>query len=184
MKQTFLLSLLLVTGSASAGEVRASFGPSAGVSSWRADYAAGTAFRASYKFGRRVSADFGTGFGYGTVDNRFVTQILVGLSLYQPVGSVRFALGAFGMHQHEESVASARKEPVGVVFGVGDGIRHRAGVGTSLGLEVPLIQSRKNDVLVSEWFGGVAVDGAYIFHGTGPTYTGAARLSLGFSYVL
>jgi hypothetical protein len=184
MKQALVLLVFLLSSRASASEIRASVGPSAGVSSWRSDYGVGTAFRASYKFGTRVSADFGTGFGYNTVDTRFVTQILAGVSLYQPIGNSRLVLGFFGTHQHEESVASAMKQPIGVLFGVGDGVRHRAGVGSSVGFEFPLLQTRKNDALVSEWLGGVAVDAAYLFHGTGPTYMGAARLSLGFSYGL
>lgn len=44
----------------------------------------------------------------------------------------------FALHQHEEGIVSVENTPLGFVFGIGAGIRHRAGGGLALGAEIPI----------------------------------------------
>ncbi len=61
-----------------------------------------------------------------------------------PFETVRPTLRAFAIHQHEEPLISAAEAPAGTLFGIGAGIRHRAGGGGTLGLEIPF--AKKGDL--------------------------------------
>ena len=54
---------------------------------------------------------------------------------------VRPSLRLYFIHQHEEALVSVEESPGTVALGIGDGIRHRAGGGGALGVEVPFEKS-------------------------------------------
>ncbi len=112
-------------------------GPSAYATSWRGDFGGGGTLRAGARFARVVAVEFQGWESYATVDHRINTGLSLGVAGYVPLRSVRPYGRVFAIHQHEESLVSVEDAPGGVVLGVGAGIRHRAGGGLTLGVEVP-----------------------------------------------
>ena len=78
---------------------------------------------------------------YATVDERLNTGLTLGVAGFIPWQRVRPFLRAFFIHQHEEGLVAVEEEPLGVLVGIGAGIRHRAGLGGTLGLEIPFKKS-------------------------------------------
>lgn len=64
----------------------------------------------------------------------------LGVWLLLPWERARPTLRIFALHQREEGLVSVLANPWGTVFGIGAGIRHRAGGGISLGAEIPLLR--------------------------------------------
>ena len=82
-------------------------------------------------------------------------------------------------HQHEESWAFAKEEPLGVLFGVGRGIRHRAGISSALGADVPLARSKHLTWIASAegWLDWLPRGEA-----PGPSYYAGATLAAGVDW--
>ncbi len=118
-------------------ELTLAAGPSVYATSWRGDYGAGGSLRIGYRIARVISIDFQGWESYATVNRRLNTGLSFGVAGYLPLKSVRPFVRLFALHQHEESLVSVENAPAGVLFGVGSGIRHRAGGGFTLGVEVP-----------------------------------------------
>jgi hypothetical protein len=175
--------LALTPKSSQASEVRVDLGPSVAATSWRGDYAAGTHLNGAYRW-TAVSVDLGLGLAYAPVDKRFVTPLSLGVSFYLPLGQLRGKASGFITHQHEESISAAAENPVGAFFGVGSGIRHRAGGGLGIGLEIPLSRSYAEGKVQSEWYAAVSTDARYLPYGTGPIWYATLHLSIGGSYAM
>ena len=85
------------------------------------------------------------------------------------------------LHQHEEGLVSVENTPVGYLFGIGAGIRHRAGGGLQLGLEMPVRgpSGRLAAILFAE------ANVTYFPDNTlGPTAYVGIDLGLGLDYLL
>jgi hypothetical protein len=147
-------TLALVGGdvSASAAELQLELAPALGASSWRGDYTVGTQLRLGVRISRVIAIDSVGWEQIASVDRRANTGLTFGVTGFLPLEGVRPFLRAFGIHQHEEGLVSVEAKPFGTLFGIGPGIRHRAGVGSSLGAEIPFRKNRG-----SEWY---AVAGA------------------------
>jgi hypothetical protein len=135
-----LFSSAFSSRSAHAGPVALTIaaGPTAYATSWRGDYGGGASLRAGARFSHVVAIEFQGWESYATVNRRLNTGLSFGIAGYVPLRGVRPFGRVFAIHQHEESLVSVENAPMGVLFGIGPGIRHRAGGGLTLGAEFPM----------------------------------------------
>jgi hypothetical protein len=173
----FVLATVTTPALAHAGEVQLAGGPGAYASSWRGDGTFGQALKVGYRFADLVAIDSIGRLGYGTVDERVITYLSVGGTLYGRLGPVRPYVRLAFVHQHEEPSPGVRADPYGTVFGVGDGIRHRAGFGSSLGVDYP-IQKTKSGVEVTV---GIDTSGVWFPDPRGPKLYAGGALWLGLN---
>lgn len=165
---------------AEATEIRTEVGLQAAGTEWRGDVAGyahlAVGVRPLDYLGFYVRGDV----GYAAVDTRMLTLLSLGVQGWTPMlGPVRL-FGRVGfIHQHEESWSVVAGDVGRALLGLGDGIRHRGGVGTGLGVEVPFFEKRD-----FTWF--AKVDGtANIFPDPlGPRVYGGGGVGLGFDYAL
>lgn len=184
MKKPLALAAALVAASttisarATAGELSLELGPTVRKSSWRGDWAAGGQLGMGYRFKGWLSVDFVGWEELARVDRRANTGLSLGATAYLRLEKVRPFVRLFAVHQHEEGLVSVKAHPFDTVIGIGPGIRHRAGVGTFLGAELPL---RKSGAV--EWFAaGAATVTWFPDTSLGPgTYVGAFG-TLGLHY--
>jgi len=130
--------VVLVAPAASAVEVEGVTGATAYRSTWRGDYGAGTTLRVGARFSHIVAGDFQVWESYASVNHRIDTGLSIGATAFIPLRLVHPYLRLFVMHQHEEGLVSVVNAPAGYLFGIGAGIRHRAGGGAVLGAELPV----------------------------------------------
>ena len=173
----FVLAAVTTPALAHAGEVQLAGGPGAYASSWRGDGTFGQALKVGYRFADLVAIDSIGRLGYGTVDERVITYLSVGGTLYGRLGPVRPYVRLAFVHQHEEPSPGVRADPYGTVFGVGDGIRHRAGFGSSLGVDYP-VQKTKSGVEVTV---GIDTSGVWFPDPRGPKLYAGGALWLGLN---
>jgi hypothetical protein len=136
-------------------------------------------FWVGYCFGDLVAVDTVGRLGYGTVDDRVITYLSVGGTLYGRLGRVRPYVRLAVVHQHEEPMPGLRNDPFGAVFGVGDGIRHRGGLGSSLGLDVPVQRINSTEIVL-----GVDTSGVWFPDPRGPKLYAGGSLWLGLNFGL
>jgi len=139
------------------GEPQATFGVQAGSSTWPGDPVALTTLKLAWRFQDVVAPFFMGRVGYGSVNDRSLVTLIIGAQLWGRLGPARPYLRAAVEHQHEEPIASVRNDPFGALFGVGDGIRHRAGGDFAAGVDLPLHHGPQLDVYatveaVADWF--------------------------------
>lgn len=164
---------------AQAGEAQLDLGLGGEGSSWRNDGAGFGSLQLGYRFKDLVAPYFLARIGGAAIDSRMLTFLSIGVQGWARIGKVR-PFARFGLvHQHEETLSSVAAEPFGAIFGVGDGIRHRAGLDGGLGVDIPF-QKQK----------------AWEFHARiealltgfpdprGPAIYAGASLGLGFNYSL
>lgn len=182
MKRLFtaLAAVLALTcgRAAAAGELQLDGSAIAAASTWRGDYGFGGQLRLGYRFARVVAVDFVGWEQYMTVDRRLDTGVTFGLSGFLPLGRVRPSLRLFFIHQHEEALVSVEEGAAGTIFGVGDGIRHRAGGGGVIGVEVAFAKKGNVEFLA---LGGVS---ATLFPDAslGPSACFGLNAGLGLNY--
>lgn len=163
--------------SASAGEIQVASGPGVYGSSWRGDSSFGQALRLGYRFGDLVAIDYVGRLGYASVDDRVLTYLSIGGTLYGRVWKLRPYVRLAFVHQHEESTTSVRNDAFGAVFGVGDGIRHRGGFGSSLGLDLPVMKKEHFEMVV-----GIDTSGVWFPDPRGPAIYAGGSLWLGVNF--
>lgn len=119
--------------------------------------------------------------GYAPVDERLLTLTSFGAQAWAKLGETRPYARLAWLHQHEESIAFAREEPFGVLFGVGKGIRHRGGMGAAIGVDLPF---EKSETLI--WFasGEAWVDWFFVSEAPGPAWYAGGAVAVGFDYRL
>jgi hypothetical protein len=176
----FVVGVLASAGEASAGELQLAGGPGAYASSWRGDGTFGQGLKVGYRFADFIAVDTLGRLGYGTVDERAITYLSLGGTIYGRIGKLRPSLRLAFVHQHEEPAPGVRADPYGTVFGVGDGIRHRAGFGSSLGLDYP-IQKTKSGIEVTV---GIDTSGVWFPDPRGPKLYAGGGLWLGLNFGL
>jgi hypothetical protein len=173
------VALALVSGSALAAdhEVIGAGGGGAVASSWRGDVAAYAPLQLGYRYKRVVSLDALVRVGYATVDQRMLTYLSIGPTLWGRLGPTQPYLRLALVHQHEESRAAIADDPGGAALGVGNGIRHRGGFAASVGLDLPFQKVRK----LGEWFVGVDASATYFPDDRGPAIYAGGTVWLGFA---
>ena len=122
---------------AAAGELQLDGRAHLKASTWRGDYAGGGQIRFGYRFVKIIAVDLAIWEELASVATPLNTGLTAGVTAAIPLDGVRPTLRVYAIHQHEEPLISVAEAPLGVVFGLGDGIRHRAGGGAALGLEIP-----------------------------------------------
>jgi hypothetical protein len=125
---------------ARAGDVELSLGagPTTYATTWRGDWGAGGTLRAGARFSHVIAGDFQVWESLANVNERVNTGLSLGVTGFLPLRAVHPYARLFVLHQHEEGLVSVTNTPAGYLFGIGSGIRHRAGGGLCLGAEVPL----------------------------------------------
>jgi hypothetical protein len=177
---TFLLVCVLSRASR-AGEIQLDAGTAMLGSSWQGDFAAGGFLRLGYRFAHVVSLDFVGWEQMGVVNTRMDTGLTFGVTGFIPLRRVRPSLRLFAIHQHEEGVVSVAQTPAGFVFGIGSGIRHRAGGGLTLGAEIPFYKTKNGDltyVVIAE------LEGIWFPDPLGPTFYYGGNVGVGFNFSL
>lgn len=171
------LACLATARPASAGEIQLASGPGVFGSSWRGDSSFGQALRIGYRFGDLVAIDTMSRLGYGSVDDRVITYLSLGGTLYGRIWKLRPYVRLAFVHQHEEPTPGVRDDPFGTVFGVGDGIRHRGGFGSSLGLDYPVFKKNKTEMTI-----GLDTSGVWFPDPRGPKLYAGGSLWVGVNF--
>lgn len=167
---------------AHAGEFDLALGLDAADSDWDEDRLSYGTFKAGYRFAGLpwFQLTYIGKLGYATVDERMLTYLSFGPEVRPALfDAVRpYARGTV-VHQHEENVDAAQEQPFQALVGVGDGIRHRAGVAGAIGLEVPFAQHR-----VGDFYASLDLSATYFPDDRGPHRYLTAGLSIGFKWDL
>ena len=164
---------------AHAGELDMAIGLDAADSDWDEDHLSYGTFKLGYRFWQPwFQLTYVGKLGYASVDERLLTYLSFGPEIRpQFFERVRpYARGTV-VHQHEENVDAAQNQPYQALVGVGDGIRHRAGVAGALGLEIPFHQHRKGD-----WYASIDLAATYFPDDRGPNRYLTAGASVGFKW--
>jgi hypothetical protein len=131
------------------GEILGALGAAAGSSSWPGDPVGYGTMKIGYRFNDWIAPYFLGRGGYGVVNDRTLLTLSLGVQAWARIGIVRPYARLSVLHQHEESQQAVRNDPFGALFGVGDGIRHRAGGEGALGFEVPIHHGERTTFLVA-----------------------------------
>jgi hypothetical protein len=181
-----LLTALLVStllglapSEARAGEAQLAVGMSGAATQWQGDGAAYGSLKLGYRFEDIVAIYYLGRLGYGGVDERMLTFLSLGAQLWGRIGFTRPYVRAAFVHQHEESVSAIQGDSAGALFGVGDGIRHRAGGEGALGVDFPFHKQKSLEI-----FASVEGNVDYFPDPRGPAWYGGGGVALGFNYTL
>lgn len=163
-----IVALVSAGRSAHAGELQADFGVAVRKSTWRGDWSGGTQLGAGFRIARIVAIDFATWEELASVDKRLNTGLTFGVTGALPLPGARPTLRLYFIHQHEEGLVSVADHPFGTVAGIGTGIRHRAGAGTRLGVEIPIAKRQRLEWIVTAgadatWFPDAALGPSLYF---------------------
>ena len=177
------LCLFLFAATARAeGSVQVAAGPTIGGSGgngWHGDgVVPGVTLRGAYRFGDWIGPVFVGREAYGKVDERLLTLISLGVQAWWPHINPRPFARLSWVHQHEEYVRYAEQKPFGVLFGVGNGIRHRGGAEAAIGADYAFAHTGK-----FEWFasGELYADWLFASEAPGPAYYPGGGLLIGFN---
>jgi len=160
-------------------EIQIATGPGGYASSWRGDSQVSEGFKLGFRFADIVSIDALTRLGYANVDHRVVTYLSLGTTIYGRIGRVRPYGRLALVHQHEEPTSAVRDDPFGALFGVGNGIRHRGGFGSALGVDVPVYTEKKAEFVL-----GIDMSGVWFPDPRGPNLYAGGSLWAGLNYGL
>lgn len=163
-------------------EIQVASGPQVQTSSWRGDASISQSLRLGVRFKEVITIDVLTRLGYGVVDERMLTYLSLGATVY-PVKLAHGRICPFGrlaiVHQHEEPTSALRHDPFGALFGVGDGIRHRGGFASSLGVDFVVARGQSSEFLL-----GTDVNGTWFPDPRGPALYYGGGLWAGLNYSL
>jgi hypothetical protein len=178
MRRAVLLLVLLVSHTATAGELAVDVGLAATTTAWPDDSGGGTTLDATWWFRSWLGASFVGKEQYAPVDERFLSYFSVNAAARRTVGPVRIA-GELGVvHQHEEPRAALMDQPIESLFGVADGTRHRAAGRAGVHVALPFAQHGHGD-----WYVALAVDStAFAEAERGPRWMIGAGLAVGLRY--
>lgn len=165
---------------AAAGEIDLALGLDAADSDWDDDRLSYGSFKAGYRFAGLpwFQLTYIGKLGYGSVDERMLTYLSFGPEV-RPAFSdvVRPYVRGTAVHQHEENVDAAQEQPYQALVGVGDGIRHRAGVAGAAGVEIPFAPH-----LVGDFYASLDLSATYFPDDRGPHRYLTAGASLGVNW--
>lgn len=165
---------------AHAGELDLALGLDAADSEWQEDHLSYGTFKAGFRFAGLpwFQLTYIGKLGYASVDERLLTYLSLGPELRPPISErVRPYVRGTVVHQHEENVDAAQNQPYQALVGVGDGIRHRAGVAGALGVEFPFAQHQ-----VGDFYASLDLSATYFPDDRGPHRYLTAGASIGFKW--
>ena len=146
---------------------------------WDTDSAGYGKLMTDYRFGF-WSLSFVSKLGYGTVDERVLEYLDLGARFWRRLGRTSLYIRPGLVHQHEIPRESIEAGRFSTAIGVGDGIRHRAGVSAGGGVLVDLLPHKHGT-----FFAVAHVSTAYMFENEkGPSAYWGAGLGIGFTYEL
>lgn len=178
-------ALALTVSPANAGELQADVGLALRHSTWRGDVTGGGQVGAGYRFARVLAVDFAVWEELATVDSRLDTGLTFGVTGALPLPDWRPTLRLYFVHQHEEGLVSVSDHPFGTIAGIGTGIRHRAGAGAKLGVEIPLESREARAKKKVEWVALAGLDGTWFPDATlGPSAYFGVTFGVGLNYRL
>lgn len=146
-------------------------------SAWRGDGNGQGALRTGFQFKDIVGVEVQGRLGYGNVDERMLMGLGVGVRLAIPIQPVVPHLRLGMIHFHEHPIAHAKHDIGGAIVGIGDGIRHRFGVETAIGVDWNFVTVKK-----TTFFAGVEAFIHAFPDDRGPTFYGGGSLSVGLHY--
>lgn len=149
MRWLTLLIALGATAPARGAELQVELAPAFKKSTWAGDSGGGAQLRIGFRFIRWLALDVGVGEELHAVDLRLITALSIGLTGNFSLGRTRPLLRLYFVHQHEEGLVSVKQSPFTTLIGIGDGIRHRAGAGLDLGVEVLLLSRPKWQLFIA-----------------------------------
>jgi len=162
------------------GELFVGLGTSGGLSNWSGDPVGYGALGIGLRLFGIITPFAEARVGAGRVDQRMLTFLSLGIAgtfrLSEKVAP-RVFVGA--VHQHEESLAAVAEEPAGALLGIGDGIRHRAGVQFGAGCDFQVYEKSKFILTV-----GPELRGAYLTYSSGPSWYGQIGVAVNGHYRL
>jgi hypothetical protein len=150
-----------------------------GSSSWVGDPTVMSEMRLGFRFMETGALYVQGGLGYAPVNDRELVEIGFGGKMWLHIWHTRPYARLGVMHQHEESTAAWKTDFAESLFGVGNGIRHRAGAEAALGLDVPFFRSDKVEVVGSAEFST-----PWFPDDRGPHFYFMGGLGLGIHYAL
>lgn len=163
-------------------ELTAAGGLTGYASTWRGDFGTGGTIRAGARFAHVLQPDVQLWESFATVNERMNTELSLGISGFLPLPGVRPYARLYVLHQHEEGLVSVENTPGGYLFGIGAGIRHRAGGGMQLGVEIPVrpgVPGRLTTLLFAELKANYFPDNTL-----GPTSYVGIDVGIGLDYLL
>lgn len=141
------LCLLLLPALGHGAELMGYVGGVGSLSAWRGDGGGGFQGALGARWLGWLGAEVLVWEQLFAVDGRANTGLTLGLSATLPRDGVRPGVRLFAVHQHEEGLVSVADHPWGTLFGIGAGIRHRAGGGVDLRAEVPWLHTRWGELV-------------------------------------
>lgn len=183
MLRTFVIAFasLAAVGTLHAGALDLELGAQATTTAWATDHGGGATLSAGWWFLPWLGASFVGKEQYATVDDRFLSYFSVNASgrVALPALHGLRVTGTLGLvHQHEEPRAAVMAQPWQSVFGVGDGIRHRAGERLGVALALPVRAHGHGDYYVA-----LELDAtAFTDNDRGPRWMASAGVAAGFTY--
>jgi hypothetical protein len=157
------------------GELIVSLGIGPGGTDWRGDATGYGNLKLGFRLFRIATLFVQGRLGYGAVDQRMLTMLSIGIDLTAPIKQAGYLRGfAAWVHQHEEPGPSIANDPGGAFFGIGNGIRHRAGVQAGLGFDA-IVWKRPN----YEFTVGPEAMFAWLTYSSGPSWFGLVSLNAG-----
>lgn len=163
--------------SSSIGEFRLAVGLGAFGTEWRTDVAISTQLKLGYRLWKFLGFYGSFRLGYADVDQRVLTLISLGVQAWLPLRYAQPFLRVSLLHQHEESLSVIAGNFGSAILGIGEGIRHRGGVGFGLGVDIPVFRHKRWELFLTveglvKWFPG----------DMGPAVYAGGNLGFGFHY--
>jgi hypothetical protein len=172
-----IVTLTMNLSFADAVDLRLAAGLASQGSEWRGDVTGVGQLKLGVRFMKYVGICAEVRVGYGAVDQRMLTGLTLGVQGWLPMGGVfPYARLAF-IHQHEESFSVVAGDVGKALFGIGDGIRHRAGGLAAVGVDIPLVRNNR-----LQWFASVEAVASYFPGDMGPQGYWGGGVGIGFSY--
>ncbi len=162
---------------ADVGHIRVAAGLGGLGSEWRGDGALATQLKLGFRLFDVVGLYGDFGLAYADVDQRVITQFAIGIQAWARIGITRPFVRVSLVHQHEESLSVIAGDFGRAILGLGEGIRHRGGVGFGLGTDIPVYRRKKLELFLTveaivKWFPG----------DMGPAVYAGGALSFGLNY--
>lgn len=164
---------------ARASAVRAALGIGGAGTEWRTDGVLNTQLKLGFRFVDFFAVYGEFNLGYANVDQRVLTLFSLGVQFWWKLGITRPFARLSVLHQHEESLSVIAGDFFRAVLGLGEGIRHRGGVGLGLGADIPVFKRKKLELFVTveaflKWFPG----------DMGPAIYGGGNIAFGINYTV
>ncbi len=162
-----------------AHDFRTEVGLSAHGTDWRDDFAAYGSLKLAVRFADIAGAYVQGHSGYAPVDQRLLTLLSLGGQARPDFDDTRPHARLGFIHQHEESLSVVANDFGSALFGVGDGIRHRAGGEVGIGVDVKMWQRKALHLYVT-----VDANAKFFPDELGPKVYAGGGVGVGFNYAL